>query len=275
VDIDAAGLSTAVAPVAFRKDRTFFAMQGSAFCIAGFESGEVIFATAKHVIEELVDNPQLEAFLLLPAGLATREERRSLIGVRVHQIALAEAYSDAALMVANPRQSELDVVSRLTSMPISFGPPQVGQYCMALGYPQEPGSTNYKLLASRGTIEEVHPRRRDNAMSTFPSFRTNALYKHGMSGGPIVATSGRVIGIISHGTEADKREFIVGYGASIAAIAELKLDLYDNSGTIHEFSIVQLADMGFLGSSSEPAVTLHRADDGVTLTWASPGDGGD
>src|ERR1700735_50364 len=92
VDIDASGLSTTVVPVAFRRSKTFFSMQGSAFCIAGFESGEVVFATAKHVIEELVNNPEVEAFVLLPAGLATKEERRSLTGVRVHEIALAEAY---------------------------------------------------------------------------------------------------------------------------------------------------------------------------------------
>ena len=247
-------------------------MQGSAFCVAAFESGEVVFATAKHVIDELVDNPELEAFVLLPSGLETEEERRSLIGVRVDQIALAEAYSDAALMVANPRRSELTVISRLTSIPISFGQPQVGEYCMALGYPQPPGSNDYKLVASRGTIEEVHPHRRDNVMSTFPSFRTDALYKHGMSGGPIMGTNGRAIGITSHGTEADEREFIVGYGASIATIAELKLDLQDSSGAIQEVSVAQLAAMGFLGDKSEPAVTLHRADDGATLTWAPRSD---
>jgi hypothetical protein len=103
----------------------------------------------------------------LPKGLATQEERSSLIGVNIHQISLAEGYSDVALVVANPKRSELVVTSDLRPLPVTFGPPQVGEYCMSLGYPQEPGRNDYELLASRGMIEEVHPRRRDSVMSTF------------------------------------------------------------------------------------------------------------
>lgn len=268
VDIDASGLAITVVPVAF-SHRGSFSMQGTAFCVAGFISGDVIFATAKHVVSELAETRETDAFILLPRGLDTKEDRRSLIGVRIHQVALAESYSDVAFVVANPKNSELSVVTTLKCLPVTFGPPEVGQHCMALGYPQEPGANSYEMRASRGTIEEVHPRRRDNVMSTFPSFRTNALYKPGMSGGPIIDTSGRVIGIVSHGTEAHKLENVTGYGASIGAIVEMKLDLVNNAGEIEEFAISQLADMGFLGNRRDPAVTLSRNDDGVTLTWAA------
>ena len=267
VDIHAAGLPTIVVPILLRRDRASASIYGTAFCLAQFSNGDAVFATAKHVVAELVDRSGLEAFVLLPNGLATEEERSSLIGVNIHQIALAEGYSDVALVVANPKRSELTVASDLKSLPVTFGPPQVGEYCMSVGYPQEPGRNNYQMMASRGMIEELHPRRRDNVMSTFPSFRTNGLYKHGMSGGPVIDIRGNVIGVISHGTDASEAENVTGYGASIAAIIELKLDLEDDNGDIQEFTVAQLADMGFLRNRNDATITLDRDDDGVTLTW--------
>jgi hypothetical protein len=88
-----------------------------------------------------------------------------------------------------------------------------------------------------------------------------------MSGGPIIDIHGRVIGVISHGTDAREAGDVTGYGASIGAIIELKLDLEDDNGDVFEFAIPQLADMGFLGSGSDARITLRRDDDGVTLTW--------
>lgn len=272
VDINGAGLSTTVVPILLRLNAVPPSIYGTAFCLAQFASGDTIFATAKHVIAELVDTQSLQAFVLLPKTLENHEDRNSLTGVTIHQIALAEGYSDVALVVANPKRSELPVVSDLKPLPVTFGSPQVGEYCMSIGYPQEPGSNAYEMMASRGVIEEVHPRRRDSVLSTFPSFRTNAQYKHGMSGGPIIDIRGRVIGLISHGTEADDPENVTGYGASIGAMIELKLDLEDDNGNVQEFAIPQLAEMGFLGSKKDEAITLRRDDDGVTLIWTPPND---
>jgi S1-C subfamily serine protease len=268
VDPVASGLGATVAPVMFRKDGLLTSCVGTAFCLATLENGEVIFATARHVIDQLIDSTGIEPFLLLPSGMANEQERRSLMGVQIRQISLAETYSDVALLAANFKNGELAVADGPRWLPITFGQPHVGQYCLALGYPQEPRAIGYDILGSRGVIEEIHPRQRDEVFSNFPSFRTTALFKPGMSGGPIIDIHGRAIGIVSHGTEADEPGFVTGYGASIAAIAELKIDLLTNEGQVEEFSIPQLTKMGILGRSDHSAVTLDRADSGVTLLWS-------
>jgi S1-C subfamily serine protease len=274
VDLHASLLSRSVVPVIMRRDGVHAYSVGTAFCLATLQSGEVIFATAKHVIDQLADVAPIEGFVLLPEGLATERERNSLVGVNIQLISLADAYSDVALIVANIRDSELTVTTELKWLPLTFGQPQIGQRCMALGYPQKTSASfTYTLLATQGIIEEIHPQRRDGALSTFPSFRTTALFRGGMSGGPIIGENGRVIGVISHGTESDRPELVTGYGASIAAIAELKLDLHDNDGKVQEFSVNQLTEMGILARGDRSTVTLHRADTGVTLTWHSPDSG--
>jgi hypothetical protein len=271
VDLHASLLSRIVVPVIMRKNGVQAYSVGTAFCLATLENGETIFATAKHVIEQLVGTTTIEGFILLPQGLATEEERNSLVGVKIYQVSLGQAYSDAALILASIKESELAVTTELEWLPLTFSQPQIGQRCMALGYPQRASTSfNYTMLATQGIIEEIHPERRDETLSTFPSFRTTALFKPGMSGGPVIGENGRVIGVISHGTESDSPDVVTGYGASIAAIAELKLDLRDNDGKVQEFAVNQLVEMGILARGDHSAVTVHRADNGVTLTWHSP-----
>jgi S1-C subfamily serine protease len=137
---------------------------------------------------------------------------------------------------------------------------------MAVGYPQEPGVIAYQMVASRGVIQEVHPRRRDSVMSTFPSFQTTALYKPGMSGGPIIDTKCRVVGVVAHGTESDDPRLVTGYGASIAGLVEFKIDLHNDDGVLQEFTFDELTKAGALQVGGH-YVTLVRDEGGVTLDW--------
>jgi Trypsin-like peptidase domain len=269
VDIDSARLGTVIVPIAFVRDEKAVTIHGTSFCVAKFDSGEALFVTARHVVEPIIANPEIDARILLPSGPAADDGRRSLVTAPIIALAASATYSDVAVLIVDMAElNRLDKeLYRLYVLPVTFAAPQIDQYCMALGYGQEPGISDYNMQASRGMVEEVHPRRRDNFLSTFPSFRTSALYKHGMSGGPIVNINGCVIGVISHGTEADEAENVVGYGASIGAILELQLVLHDVAGTSHNLSVVRLADMGYLGNREDPAITLTRADNGLTLTW--------
>jgi len=267
VDPWASGLLTSIVPVIFRRAGEQVFGQGTAFCVTALVNGEAIFVTAKHVIDELRHNPEIEPFILLPRGLGNDADRRSLVGVRVQGISLAESYSDVALMVINVRESGLPVTTELKMQEITFGQPRLGDPCLALGYPQQLGPVSYTLQGSRGLIEEIHPRQRDRSLSTFPSFRTTGLFVPGMSGGPIIDTGGRVVGVISHGTDALESGSAIGYGASVAAISELKLDLHVDDGQVHEFTIQELVDMGALGRGSDSYVTLERRGDGITLIW--------
>ena len=266
VDIEAAGFQTTVVPVLFREKKTEVSAQGTAFCIAAFANGEAIFATATHVIQQLDGAKDIEPFVLLPRDLGTPAGRKDLRGVRVHQISLAGSYSDVALLVVNIQQSEIPVTQRLKILPLTLNIPRQRENCMAVGYPQNRGALSYQLTASRGTIEEIHPTQRDRALSTFPSFRTTASYLPGMSGGPIIDTNGYVVGIVSHGTDATDHSAVTGYGACVAALTELRLDLHDDSEQLREFTFNELVAMKAF-RIEESTVILSRREDGVTLSW--------
>jgi S1-C subfamily serine protease len=242
-------------------------MQGSAFCLQRFKSGDCVFATATHVVRDLVDRRDVEAHILLPEGLDTREKRHHLISVQINEIAFADSYNDVALMVVNYMQSEF-AVTPPKIFEVNFSLPQVGQPCLLFGYPQEPGASTYRLQASQGTIEEIHPSKRDRSLSTFPSFRTSAIHKHGMSGGPVQDTSGKIIGVISHGTsKAEGVEFSYGYAASIGAVLELELELVNDLGKKEKVRVSDIANMGLIGVKDGSSMTLHRNDEGVMLSW--------
>lgn len=263
VDIDAARIGTTVVPVIFVSNSESPEIQGSAFCVAKFPTGEALFITAKHVIEPLIDDSTIRACILLPAGPVAEDGMRTLIAADVISITVVDSHNDIALLVIDANDHRYNLIS----LPVTFGPPQVGQPCMALGYPQKVGQNIYEMRASVGKIEEIHPRRRDSVLANFPSFRTDGLYPPGMSGGPIVDMRGRVIGVISIGTEATSRSDVTGYGSAIGIIIEMRVSLCDYDGERKEVPVTQLADAGYLGNVKDETVTLHRSDDGVALSW--------
>lgn len=270
VDPNASGLSAAVVPVGFRRAGDQDSFEGTAFCLATLQNGEVIFATARHVIEDIIEDASIQIFLLLPKELAQIEKPTAWEGIAVRRISAALTNSDIALLVADVADHGYDL-DKFKYFPVTLGKPQVSQQCLGLGYPQTQGTASFDMRASQGTIEEIHPNRRDIALSTFPSFRTNALYMPGMSGGPIVDNDGGLIGIISHGTDSSDPDIIVtGYGASIPAIAELGVELHNETGDLQEFTVPQLVAMGAIRQRDQSIVRLNRADNGVTLTWDPP-----
>jgi hypothetical protein len=90
-----------------------------------------------------------------------------------------------------------------------------------------------------------------------------------MSGGPIIsASTGRVIGVISHGID----EPATGYGACLAGIIELPLTLRGVDGSEHTFRGHELVSRKLI-QGDHGNVELTRSPDGVVLTWrqAPPG----
>jgi S1-C subfamily serine protease len=262
-------LSTSIVPVCAVKDGQLSG-EGTAFCLARFTNGEAVFATANHVIREIADRPEVDAFLLFRRDLINKEVERSWVQVPIRSISYATTNSDVALLVVNVSEFSLDV-TELKWFPITFGRPQEGQYCVGLGYPQAgKGSVNYDLRASRGEIEQIYPNKLTTAeLGNYPSFLTNGLYEPAMSGGPIVDESGGVIGIIAHGMDTEP-ELVTGFGSSIGAIGELRVRLHNDTGERQEMTIPQLVEMGVLRQSDRAILRLDRNEDGVTLTWGPP-----
>ena len=269
VDVVASGMGPAVVPVIFRRNRDDSTMrsQGTAFCLASFDSGEALFATAGHVVAELDGSQEtIEPFLLLPDA----SDPFNLVGVRIKQVALAETHSDVALLVVRPAEADVRVAEPM-ALKLTFAPPRIGGDTMALGYALAPAAqavgkrVSYAMRAARGEVRELHESRR-GGMVDFPSFETTALYEHAMSGGPIIDTDGLVVGLISTGYETSDGKGPIGYGACTGAMAELRADLTTDRGVVDEFTVARLADMGLLGPGGVE-LRLERGESGVLLTW--------
>jgi hypothetical protein len=268
VNSDESGLS-AIVPLGFRREGDQDSFEGTAFCLTTLQNGEVVFATARHVIEDMIEDTSIEIFLLLLNELAQSEKPTDWEGIPIRGITTAQTNSDIALLVTNVTDYGYDI-NKFSSFPITLGEPQEGQRCLGLGYPQMRGTVSFDMRASQGIIEEIHPNKRDVSLSTFPSFRTNALYLGAMSGGPILDDNGGVIGIISHGMESEDSDSATGYGASMAAVAELCVELHNENGDLQDFTVPQLVAMGAVRQRDQSIVRLDRADNGVTLTWDPP-----
>jgi hypothetical protein len=297
VDADAAGMRDTVAPVALwhlRDQRV--SIQGTAFCVfSSAVSGEALFVTARHVIQDLDPyEPDIQPLLLLTPTRIDPSGPYVPHGVPIHQVVTAPTSCDVALLVVDVNSEVATSGLGIKSLRVGFGEPVVGMNTMALGYPQMSGHFNYNMVASRGRIDEVFPRRRDRVLSTFPSFRTTGWYPHGMSGGPIIDASGHVTGIVSLGMDSsevvsgevgslrtdsgevvsgmivsmqtDSGETPIGTGAHIGSILELRPELHTADGVLRELSIPELLNAGAI-RRNDADVTLTRDNDGVELRW--------
>lgn len=118
--------------------------------------------------------------------------------------AWASLYSDIAAISLEPA-SDLAGSYVFTDIPtLSVLPPALGEKVTAFGYASssviafadnKPILSLNPLTAS-GTVTGVYPERRDRGMLSFPCFQVEALFKGGMSGGPIYNSAGELCGLV-------------------------------------------------------------------------------
>jgi len=239
---------------------------GTAFVLCQLASGQALLATANHKIPEGPLQEGRKLVILLPRpGI----DGSGLMGLGVSGISRYESSSDVALMATAIDDSVVTPVL----MPLSLEIPQLGENCLALGYSQLTigkatgfeAQAQVRLSSSRGEIEEVYPSRRDSVKVTFPSFRTDAFYEQGMSGGPVFGMSGGVIGLVS--TCMESRDDGVPHTSHVALTAGL-LELGIPEEGISESRIGDLVATGRLRMVREKTTTVTRSEDGtVTVTW--------
>ncbi|MGW4893911.1 S1 family peptidase [Kitasatospora sp. NPDC004240] len=271
IDVDpvASGMRRSVFPILIRHNGDKGQIEGTAFCVTVLQNGEIVCVTAKHVVEQLDGMDEISAFLLLPRMPEDGTPDGSLVGLYIRQVSVAESHSDVALLVANVSESHRPI-GELHALEVTMDAPTIGSGCMAVGYPQDSSGNSAKMLASRGFVEEIHVSRRDAAFSTFPSFRMAGIFRPAMSGGPIIDSNGNVAGVVSHGMD-DSAEDPVSYGAALAALAELKVELHDAGGELRPFTFAELVQLRAVRSVSQGSVTFSRDDDGVRLSWSHGG----
>jgi S1-C subfamily serine protease len=171
-----------------------------------------------------------------------------------------------ALKFALPRRGDTHLA--LTPISIDIGLPQIGQRCVAIGYPimsltgevlrQEhspaeatPVEYERRLATSTGRIEAIHHARRDNYSLTFPCFLTDARYDRGMSGGPVIGDNGRVFGMVCRGMDVASNDPDISetsYASLLGPI--LQLGVSQSSGVKNIMSLWQ-----------EGAISLSGFDD--------------
>lgn len=244
---------------------------GTAFVIAELPSGQALLATAGHNITEGVQIGGSNLVILLPkqganlGGLA-------LQGLIVSGVSVAESSSDVALMTTAINDS----VARPALIPLSLEIPQVGENCLALGYSEltigEPteleANGQIRLSSSRGAIEEVFRSRRDSVKVTYPSFRTDAFYEQGMSGGPVLSSRGGAMGLVSTCMQSNDDE--VPHTSHVALTAGLlELTIPEEGDT--EVKVADLMHAGRVRVSGE-RTTVTRSGGIVKVTWPDAGE---
>lgn len=261
VDVTAAGLLSTIVPIVFRRRRFDLSLEGTAFCIGTLANGEAIFVTARHVLKELAETDGIDAaYIMLPRS------REPWSALNVHAVPLkvlstADTHSDVAAFVVNVDDDTQTRGLEIKMLPVNVSEPVVGAELVGFGYPQKKGVLSFTMRAARGTIEEVHPRKRDSSFVTWPSFRTDADFDFGTSGGPVLDGDGHAIGIVSTSSHG------FSYAALIGGLMELKVDLHGVDGSLGELSIKDLMTMGVIATRGQ--AVLRRDADGVEIDWSS------
>ncbi len=181
--------------------------------------GGGIALTAKHVVEaswrcfEYTRNPrvgQIGSHYITAFQYLEEHDATATWSVRCIDMS---PDSDLAILTLTP-QNNIAHQTTPTCFPIDLNPPNVGDSVTAFGYAEQAtrfvqhGNDEYELAAitAPGVVRQVHAIRRDNGILNFPCFMTDAPFDHGMSGGAVVNSTGRLIGLISTSLPPSKPE---------------------------------------------------------------------
>ena len=163
--------------------------------------------TARHVVDEI----------FAQFGLAASSKARHQLPFAV-QLGLAEPSTGAVLrhdVVGFYYSEQIDITGLLLETEVRTGnsivlprlralPPEVGEPITGVGFPKNEvvydSGDEYRIRIkpslTNGVVQEVHDLKRDGALISFPSFRTDARFDGGMSGGPVFDSNGHVCGVI-------------------------------------------------------------------------------
>ena len=235
---------------------------GTGFCVCSSDHFAVI-VTARHNFEtvlskirlgtagepvlneqgyEIVDDSLPHALFVGEHEAADGVKQAGGIALPARQIAVSRHADLAALLVSVPTIG--GALLRVPVMPLSPGVPDVGAEVIGLGYnaiSTEIGDTaddhitvhlDRRLHATRGTVQEVYPIRRDRIVLPFPSFQVDARFDRGMSGGPVSSVrSGGVCGVVTSAYPSEREGTRpTGFCALLAPLFELEFTFSSGDG---------------------------------------------
>jgi S1-C subfamily serine protease len=184
---------------------------------------------------------------------------------------MAQPPNDLALLRIDLRKAAESIEGQHVSTVIALRPPAVGENTLALGYPYQIVTESFRfdseLRASRGIVEEVHNETR-NAFVTAPSFRVTGRYEGGMSGGPVYDEKQGVVGVVSRGMTPIDGQPPYGIAQSIGCMAELKIELQTDDGSVFEYTVPEMAHIGLIKLVGDHNVNFDRNESGLRLSWS-------
>lgn len=217
-----------------------------------------LFVTAKHVVDEAVKVRMEHSDGWIGVGWSKPGGREKKKGLQVEFLEVlhssaADPYDVALLWVEDNPTSRAREFPR---SPVDLRLPERGTPIFAAGYTEmkqnwvgQRGAAHLfdvdaRCSATHGTVEQVHPERRDSFMINFPSFQANAKFAAGMSGGPVVSgASGGVCGVVCSGMLSDDE--VLSYTSyATLALSMLGLGIINADGEETGETLYDLVERG-------------------------------
>lgn len=252
-------------------DPAYFEFQGTAFCIGSLANGQMIFVTAKHLLNPLHQGLTKDARLLIPHLHQNARGRTLVLALPIDGISISESHNDSALVRCDLRNAEGTELIQVRSVPLTMTRAVVGENTLAIGYSRHLITDEHNFArdfrASHGVIEAVYDKSSDSYLGDFPSFQTNSIYNAGMSGGPVNDEKGRYIGIVSRGVNVSEEVEPWAYATPVATLSELNIELEDDEGGKRDWPFPDLVAAGIVQVTKGTAFGLRHDGSGLSLHW--------
>ncbi|MGA9602318.1 MAG: serine protease [Methylocystis sp.] len=276
-------IQTSVMPVIAYRGRDFVPL-GTCFAI----SNHGLALTARHIIDEFQaiaargddSNPWWIGSLYAADPAPHHDVPGTLGGILpARKIHLNHNLDIAVIHLHLPTDTVTKETLRMPAFKISPGLPKAGWSCFAVGYhsmewkgcSDADAEVFQKFSASRGQIRQLHTPCRDSAVLNFPCFETSARFDGGMSGGPILAEDGGVIGVVCSSLGSPDDGGYISYGSLIGPALFVRTEAKLDNGSEEEVFLYDFVTGGAV--VADHTLASLRANRGEKTLHIDFGDG--
>jgi Trypsin-like peptidase domain len=188
----------------------------------------------------------------------------------------AGSITDITFLYVTPVSQEAEASAWRNAITMQLAPPAVGERIVGFGYREMVAgidmdeenqrieiSWNASPMTTVGEVTEVYDKR-GPGLCQWPSFRVNARFEPGMSGGPVFNDAGRLCGIICSSFEVgDDVDQEISYVSSLwpAMATSIAIDR-EGHPPGSEYPVLDLARTGAIHAVDHEAVELVRDENG-------------